>query len=673
MFELTTELPIGLSVLCLLLGAAYAFVLYQKHTFEAKPWLPKAMALLRFIVVSILAFFLLEPFLTTLIIDKEKPIVIVAMDNSESIVADSSFYQQTFLKELTNLKEELSGEHQVDFYTIGASCQQDGVVNFLDKKTDFSQALQQFSDVYAYRNVAAVVLASDGLYNSGKNPMYSVYPFEAPLYTIALGDTMPQKELEISLTAHNDLAFLGNNFPLEVSVQATFCKGENSKLTLWEGSRLLHEESFSVEKEQQLFHFNLSLKAEEVGVHQYTLRLEEIEGERNVENNSQSIFIEVLESRQKILLLSEYTHPDVAALSSAISQNDNYELDSKKLSEFDGNWSPYSLCIAFQTTLPEPTIPVWYLMGSNTASLTTEWLTFEKNKKDISEVFPDFQSFSLFTLSDDWEAWSRQLPPLLAPFGRYEVLAAHQPLFMQKERGIQTGLPLLSFSHDYERKSAVFAGEGLWRWRMFEYAQKQEHRLFDELINKIVQFLAVKEDKRLFRVKAPKKAWEQEELLISAELYNANYELVNNPEVSFKLIDEEGKEFDYVFNRNRESYHLSLSNLSSGLYSYKATVLHGEQLHQSVGRFNLMPLQLEQQSTQANHQLLYALSDSKEGDMYYSNELSELTKEIETLDSKTLSYSRTHLSELIYSKWIFFLLLVLLSLEWFLRKRNGSI
>lgn len=675
MLELTTELPIGLSVLCLLLGAVYAFVLYRKHTFEGKSWLPKVMAFLRFVVVSLLAFFLLEPFLTSLQLDKEKPIVIIGVDNSESVISgvDSSSYQQTFLRELSALKESLSKKHQVDFYTLGAKCEQDGVLDFSEKRTDLSQAFQQFSDMYTHRNVAAVILASDGLYNSGQNPTYSPFPFEAPLYTVALGDTTPQKELEISLVAHNDLAFLGNNFPLEVSVQATFAKGENSRLSVWEGNRLLHEEMFDIDKEQQLFHFNLRLNAEEVGMHQYILRLDNIAGERNKENNTQSVFVEVLESRQKILLLSDYAHPDIAALSAAIRQNDNYELEYQKLSDFDGNWAPYSLCVAFQTTLSEATLPVWHLMGSNTSMLTTEWLTFESNKKNVSEILPHFQSFSLFTLSDEWEAWSEQLPPLVAPFGTYDILAAHQALFTQEERGVQTGLPMLSFSQTNEHKSAVLVGEGLWKWRLFEYAQREEHRLFDELVNKVVQFLALKEDKRLFRVKAPKKAWEQEKLTIAAELYNANYELVNTPEVSLKLVDEGGKEYSYTFSRTRESYQLALSNLAAGSYRYEASVLYGDELQQSSGRFDLMPLQLEQQTTQADHQLLYALSDVKGGKLYYPNALSELTEEIESLESKTLTYSRAQLSELIHSKWIFFLLLVLLSLEWFLRKRNGSV
>src|SRR5207244_30183 len=95
-FQLITEKPLWFILLCLLLGAAYAFVLYGNDTSlnEVHPWLKKMMAVLRFLLVSLLAFLLLSPLIKNISYEKEKPIVIIAQDNSESIVVnkDSAFY-----------------------------------------------------------------------------------------------------------------------------------------------------------------------------------------------------------------------------------------------------------------------------------------------------------------------------------------------------------------------------------------------------------------------------------------------------------------------------------------------------------------------------------------------------------------------------------------------------
>ena len=113
--------------------------------------------------------------------------------------------------------------------------------------------------------------------------------------------------------------------------------------------------------------------------------------------------------------------------------------------------------------------------------------------------------------------------------------------------------------------------------------------------------------------------------------------------------------------------------MDEGQYQYEAKVISAGVEHIRTGQFIVMPLHLEQRQKQANHQLLYKLADMHDGALFYPSEIEDLQHSIQRLESKTLSYSHVHLSELLNQRWIFILLLVFLSLEWFLRKRNGSI
>ena len=235
---------------------------------------------------------------------------------------------------ISELQNNLADKHQLDVYAIGTNTTPLDSFHYQDKASDYASFFQQLSDVYSYRNVAAVVLASDGLYNQGGNPLYADYPFRAPLYPIALGDTMPQKDVRISQLYHNDLAFLGNSFPLQISVQTHFCVGEKVQLSVWEGQTQLHQEELIVSEEYQRFQTQVLLSAEEVGVHRYQIRLSAVSGERNTYNNMEEVFVEILESRQKILLLTESAHPDIFALTTAIEQNDNYEVNQQFVKDF---------------------------------------------------------------------------------------------------------------------------------------------------------------------------------------------------------------------------------------------------------------------------------------------------------------------------------------------------
>ena len=197
--------------------------------------------------------------------------------------------------------------------------------------------------------------------------------------------------------------------------------------------------------------------------------------------------------------------------------------------------------------------------------------------------------------------------------------------------------------------------------------------MFDDLVQQCVQFLAVKEDKSFFRLKIPKKIYENESLSISAQLYDANYELYNAPEVRLVLKNSQGAEYVYIFDKNSNKYALELTNLTSGSYQYEATVVAAGNEYVRNGNVTIMPLQVEQRQKQANHQILNKLATNKGGKLFYVSEIPELQERILAQDSKTISYSRLQLSELLNHRWIFFLLLVFLSLEWFLRKQNGSI
>jgi len=60
--------------------------------------------------------------------------------------------------------------------------------------------------------------------------------------------------------------------------------------------------------------------------------------------------------------------------------------------------------------------------------------------------------------------------------------------------------------------------------------------------------------------------------------------------------------------------------------------------------------------------------------MVYPNQINQLASLIKANDNvKTVVYQDKHYSDLIDIKWVFVLILALLSTEWFLRKREGEV
>ena len=100
-----------------------------------------------------------------------------------------------------------------------------------------------YPDFTKNRNVAANVIVSDGIYNSSTNPTYANYSFDAPLYTLLVGDTTQKKDLQIAKIYCNEISYLGNTSPLRVSVMAQYCQQENVKVSIWNKGNKLDEKN----------------------------------------------------------------------------------------------------------------------------------------------------------------------------------------------------------------------------------------------------------------------------------------------------------------------------------------------------------------------------------------------------------------------------------------------
>jgi hypothetical protein len=618
---------------------------------------------------------LLKPYINQFIKHKEQAIILVGVDNSSSLIAnaDSLYYSSIFVNELNNLKAELEEDFQVEIYSFGEKVERNPIFDFKDRKTNLSYYLNEVSYIYNNRNVVANVIASDGIYNSGSNPLYANYPFNAPLYTLCLGDTIAKKDLELTSVSYNEIAYLGNSFPISTTVVSQYSKGERLEVSIYEGDVLIDKKEKLINRNDEIISFEYKLSAQSAGIHNYRIEVKAVKGEQNTLNNTQNIFVDVLESKQKILLLSDISHPDIAAISTSIQSNENYELVVQNTSDFNGDYSPYSLLIAFQLSITESNIPTFYFIGNSSQALSVEWFSYFPSKSKLNEVNSDYNSFSLFSLNDKWNLWLEELPPLYSPLAEYTFNSEHHHLFTQNILGITTQNPIFTFSKQGEYRQAVCAVEGLWKWRLYEFLKTNNHQLFDELINKSVQFLSVKEDKRPFRLRHEKLIYENEPLLIEADLYDANYEKVNSAEVNLLIRDEDENEYNFSFNKTAISYNIELNELKVGNYSYEANViLNGKELL-NKGKFSVLPLELEKISSQANTQILYNLSQKYGGKSYYKSQFSELKNELSSIESQSLTYKEESQSDFINFKWIFILLFVFLTLEWFVRKRITNV
>ena len=617
----------------------------------------------------------------------------MGFDNSASIILgkDSSFYKTTFPEQWIYLTQQISDDYQTESYLFGAEVRKSTTPDFSDELSDYSKFIEYISNEYSGMNIGAVIMAGDGIYNLGVEPVFAASGLSIPFYTIALGDTNSVTDLKIADVRFNSLVYKDDIFPLEVSISAEMLNNKDAELVLSAFGKQQEKKRIKITSDNFSASYTFKLQATETGKHRIKIELITKETELNKSNNRYNIFIDVINNTQKILLLAYSPHPDITAINQSLRSVKQYETEIKYIKDVNKvNVADYDLVIlhqvpsAFQRSdkllneIANKEIPVLYILGKQSSlpafnqvfkgmNILTSIGKFEESRADLNSLF------TLFSFDMDYASQIEELPPLIVPLGNYVVSQSAETFAYQQINNITTDFPLIVFNNESGAKSAAIIGEGLWMWRIHNYLNNGNFEAFDSFLNKSIQYLVAKKDKRFFRIITKNEYSSSENVLLKAELYNASYESVNEADVSLRLINEDKKQFNYLFSPDATNYSLDLKHLNIGVYRYIAQTQLGNEKYEARGEFIVSGQSFESRRLKADHNMLFRLARAGNGKMLYPDELSGLPKILADNDRlKKRIYFEEKLSGLNTMPIILAIILFLLSLEWFLRKYFGS-
>lgn len=673
-------------VLSIVLAGSISYLLYFRNTDSLN--LTKTqkvfLALLRCISLFLIFLFLISPLIERTKKIKHLPILAVAFDNSQSVQPYSALINQF----AQTLKKRFADDYQLEFWSFGGKVENTETFTGTDRRSDYGQMLKTLKNNYINENVGALILIGDGIYNQGQNPENLAAGLKFPVYSIGVGDTTRKTDAIIRNVKTNKVAFLKNKFPVEIELKFSKLKNQIAYIDIENNKKSVYSTTVSITSDDDFKLEFANLEASEVGMQHYKIKIRPFDGESNLKNNEYEFVIQIMENKQKILMLSDSPHPDLGAIRTSLEELQNYEV---KL--FTGNIVPdslssYSLIVLNQlpslknvaskllSQIKESRIPVLFLVGSNSMLEQLNSLDMglkimpSKNTEEVQANFDN--NFSLFVLSDATQEIIKTSPPLLSPFGNTQLSPVIQNLAFQNIRNIQTNKTMMAFGADKGRKVGFVVGEGLWRWRLYDFQVSGNHQAFDELIQKTIQYLALKENEDNFNVYHPALFQESDNIELTAELYNDSYQLVNTPDVSVRIKNDSLKEFSYLFDRTDDYYTLNAGNLKPGDYTFEAETQLGNQRFTENGNFSIAKNEIEIQNNQADFGVLFQLAQQTGGQFYsYENYGILLDTIRENKQITVQQHKQTIQTEWINLKLLFFLLILLLGAEWFLRKYWG--
>ncbi len=683
------------------------------------PVLKKLLLGLRVFVLALLLLLFFKPEILLERTYSEQPVVAVLIDGSSSMqLLDSLDTRANSVKKLLRqpwfekLKKR-AGIETAEFADTLRFLPTDfspDSLRFARDGTDISTALMRVQEALRERNFAAVLLLSDGAQNLGPDPVTALTDYPAPIFSVPFGREQAPKDIWIDDVITNDVAFAGAKIPVEVVVRSTGFAGHRAELRISSGGesvqKILELPADLVETRQILY-----FSPQSPGLQKLTVTLSELPDEVTVKNNRRVVYQKVLKSKMKIALLAGAPSADLGFLLQTLRQDENLEVrvfqalapgvrrparlpSEEEIRDFDCIIALNMAAVArpdarltgwLKKAVLDREKPLFFISGpiaSETAlrefQRMLDLVSLQRSRETEITVRPTgtgaLHPVLVAESGKSIEAWA-DLPPVYGAMRKLEfaphvrILAVAQPLNAGEQKNER---PFLTAARTGKRRTITVFGAGLWRWHLMMKNIDPENTVYRDVVLNAVRWLVSAEDSKLLRIKLPAEVFRAGETIpVSVQAYYEDFRPRDDVQVTLTLEKADGRLELSTQSTGNGGYRGSVQVIGEGDYRLLARAEAGGRIVAAdTAAFSVIPFQLEFRDTRANPRLLRKLAQQTGGRLLQPDSLQQWVDEHQFRE-REIREKRS------YALWVFWpvlmLLIALLSLEWFVRKKKGML
>lgn len=672
---------------------------------------------LRGIALALLLSLLFEPFINLTTSSSEPPVLAVLIDNSRSMsIVDRSGDRASQLRTLLNSDalNRATRDGALRLYTFGStltSIDRSGVdsLDFREELTDISTALRMLSTERERLNIHAAVLLTDGEYNIGQNPVHDAGQLDIPLYTIGIGDSTDQKDIVITKVATNELVYSETSSPVDVTIKSSGFEDERVEVRLMEGGKELARQTLGLGTGTREYPVRLSYIPEGEGTKRFTVRVSSLPGELTSENNTKMFFARVLRSRLRVIILAGGPSPDVSIIKQTLREDRNITVSSfvQRLPDgfYEGTLTKAAIdsadCILLtgfptagttggvldlvRAAFLQDSKPVFFVAGKDVdetrLDLIRPALPFSTASVSLAEQYVFFQpsdaqrSNPILMVNSSPDVWTR-MPPIFKTHTVYRAKPEATVLGNARIQAVTLSEPLILTRSVNRQKSLAILGYGIWRWRLMAQGNPETAQALSAFLVNGIKWLTTREESRPVKVTPVKEMFSQgEPVEFVGQVYDGSARPVDNADLRV-VVQSADREYETIMRQlGSGRYEGTIEGLSAGDYTFRAVAqTDGQRFGEDRGRFTIGELNLEFQDTRMNVQLLRQLASRTGGRYFTPSSVDEFESTLSTQASfAPREVTRTSSVALWNWQYTLALIVLLLSVEWFLRKRSGML
>ncbi len=599
------------------------------------------------------------------------------------------------------------------------------------RTTDVAGALDEIAKRSSGMPLSAIVLATDGAANVSRDLSATLRELRArdiPVFTVGVGDTSRPLDAELTRINVPHRVLVGSRANLEALVRLSGYGATKVLINVREDGRAIKTEEFNLRGDDTEA-VNVEIIPSAPGFRRYTVEITPLDGEVTIENNKQEALVEVIEGPLRILHVEGEPRWELGKIRESLSTTEKnlniVSLQRTGENKFyrQGISGEQELLNGFPKTEEELFAYDGLVLGSVEASFFTADqqrnieafvarrgggllalggrfsfdggkfkgtliddllpLTLEGRTVDIADSYAPVykpqltsagQEHPITRLNED-RAASQKTWNELPPISISEVLKTVKPgatvlLEARRAGAASPAVPLLAQQRYGRGQTLAFTATDTWRWRMRMDSKSTAHETF---WRQLLRYLVSATPKQIEIGTAQEVYVMDDTVRIVADIRDKHYNPVNDARASARITKPSGA----TLNVPLTFTSINDANVYTGEFKADELGQHGLELIATSGSLGqvgaksnvlISDLNREFYSAAQNSDLLKRIAAETGGKYYQPGDLQSL---LDDLTYRKTPYSETLTKDLWDMPINFFLIIGLLSAEWFLRKREG--
>ena len=594
-----------------------------------------------------------------------------------------------------------------------------------DPGTRLLELLQQTARDSAAQS--GIVLFSDGIANGDRQSLDGASPLPVPVFTVGVGDAENFTDVRIAKLGAPEFAFRGREFKLDLTVAASGMKGKSLPLYFNRGKNLITTRNIAIDADPFEQKITLSFTPKDLGTHGFSVSMPPQPGEQITQNNHKEFKVDVQRDKIRVLTLSGSPAWNYRFLRMAMKQDPLIELISfvflrtpsdsvdvpesqlslipfpiddiflEELKNFDvivfddfshrayfnpvylervrdfvrdgGGLAMFGGARAFDSggygeSALKDVLPV-ELDGKGTyksSGALNAVLTATGKAHPVTRLLPDPKT--------NEEAWSK-MPALT---GLNQVRSARGETLISTD-----GAPLLTIGRFGKGRTLALMSDDAWRWNFIAVGNKETPQNHLKLIRQAVRWLAQERSFEQVQLRPIPSAQPGEKVGIKLKVLKDDFTPTRQASVQLRVISAEGEPALVAASADSEEgeYTGEFIPTKEGTYQVDAEAsLAGKVLGKDKSSFSAAFAYGETDDGRPRLDLLKQIATTSKGEYISINDWNEKT--VERIAAKLEGVAPSQIVEqrqtrLWSTLWPFGIILLLLSVEWWMRRKWGLI